>query len=552
LVPPPTLPDALTARYTIERELGRGGMGAVYLACDRTLDRHVALKVLPPEIAADTGLRDRFLRETRVAASFSHPNIVPVYAVEQHDGVLAYAMGFVDGESLGARVARMGPLPIREVVSLLQDVCYALAYAHGREIVHRDLKPDNIMIERATGRALLMDFGVARTISSARVANTTALTRVGEVVGTPEYMSPEQASGDTVDGRSDLYALGLVAFFALSGRAAFSGSSTQQLIVKQLTEAPPPIGTVRADTPPALAELIEQCLRKEPAERFADAGAVIEALDRAQVVGPQIPLPVRLFVQDVQTVMLIFFFGMLLVITQGSLALDNALREGFLKHGDSFIPIVILFAILLTRMLQLASQGRRLALAGFSVDDVQNTVRALGQERDEVRQQNAANPEVQARRRRTVRTALGMIVGAIALSAYAYSTRRQLSPTSFYTPPIGLLALFLALGVFGASFVMLMQNPMRSPFNERLQQRLWLGWLGRLALRLAMGGASAGASGDMRPTRSAPVVRAVVTSPTPLTVPRAAPAPDATNDALVSARVTLLEQRVAALEQQRQ
>jgi hypothetical protein len=145
-----------------------------------------------------------------------------------------------------------------------------------------------------------------------------------------------------------------------------------------------------------------------------------------------------------------------------------------------------------------------------------------------------------------------MIVGAIALSAYAYSTRRQLSSTSFYTPPIGLLALFLALGVFGASFVMLMQNPMRSPFNERLQQRLWLGWLGRLALRLAMGGASAGASGDMRPTRSAPLGRAVVTAPTPRTVPRAAPAPDATNETLVSARVTALEQRVAALEQQRQ
>jgi serine/threonine-protein kinase len=539
-MPSPALPDALTARYTIERELGRGGMGAVYLARDRTLDRHVALKVLPPEIAADTGLRDRFLRETRVAASFSHPNIVPVYAVEQHEGVLAYAMGFVDGESLAARVARMGPLPIREVVSLLQDVCYALAYAHGREIVHRDLKPDNIMLERATGRALLMDFGVARTISSARTANATALTRVGEVVGTPEYMSPEQASGDTVDGRSDLYSLGLVAFFALSGRPAFSGTSTQQLIVKQLTEAPPPIASVRADTPAALAELIEQCVRKEPAERFADAGAVIEALDRAQVVGPQVPLPVRLFVQDVQTVLVILFFGMLFVVTQGADVLDRALREGFLAHGDDFLPLAVLFAVLITRTLQLISQGRRLALAGFTSDDVRDALHALRGERDDVRRQNAANPEVVARRRTTVRVALGMIAGAIALIAYAWTTRRPLGPTAFYTPPIGLMALFSALGMFGASFALLMLSPLREPFAERMQRALWLGPLGRVFLRVAMGRrvvapSSAGARSSIS-TGAAPV-RATQ----PGTVSASAPA-------VALDRLTALEERVRALE----
>ena len=128
----PSLPEALLARYTIERELGRGGMGTVYLSRDRTLDRRVALKVLPPEIASDVGLRDRFVREPRVAASFSHPNTVPVYAVKQHEQLLAYAMGFVDGESLAGRVARIGPLSVRDVVALLQDVCCALAYAHGR------------------------------------------------------------------------------------------------------------------------------------------------------------------------------------------------------------------------------------------------------------------------------------------------------------------------------------------------------------------------------------------------------------------------------------
>ncbi len=189
-------------RYTIERQLGKGGMGAVYLARDLRLHRLVALKVLPPEFATQVALRERFLLETRTAASFSHPNIVPVYAVEEAPDVLAYAMGLVEGETLAERVHRVGPLGVREMVRLVQDVGYALAYAHGRGVVHRDIKPDNIMIERATGRALVMDFGISRSIVPASA--TAALTRVGEVVGTPEYMSPEQASGDHVDGRSDI------------------------------------------------------------------------------------------------------------------------------------------------------------------------------------------------------------------------------------------------------------------------------------------------------------------------------------------------------------
>jgi serine/threonine protein kinase len=174
---------ALDGRYRIERELGRGGMGAVYLARDLRLDRSVALKVLPPEFAANSALRERFLRETRTAASFSHPNIVPVHSVEEHDGVLAFAMGFVEGESVAERVKRQGALDPRSVARIMTDVGYALAYAHGRGVVHRDIKPDNIMIERATGRALLMDFGISRTIAAP--VDSAGLTRVGEVVGTP-------------------------------------------------------------------------------------------------------------------------------------------------------------------------------------------------------------------------------------------------------------------------------------------------------------------------------------------------------------------------------
>ncbi|MBC7670860.1 MAG: serine/threonine protein kinase, partial [Polaromonas sp.] len=240
---------ALDGRYSLERELGRGGMGTVYLARDLRLDRLVALKVLLPEFASQSGLRERFLIETRTAASFSHPNIVPVYAVEEADDFLAYAMGLVEGETLAQRVERTGPLPVRELVRLLQDVGYALAYAHGRGVVHRDIKPDNVMLERATGRALVMDFGISRSMTYAATPSA-GLTRVGEVVGTPEYMSPEQASGDVVDGRSDLYALGLTGYYAATGRTAVTGESTQKILVRQLTERVDPVAERRPDLPP--------------------------------------------------------------------------------------------------------------------------------------------------------------------------------------------------------------------------------------------------------------------------------------------------------------
>src|SRR5262245_59145877 len=244
-------------------------MGAVYLARDVRLDRHVALKVLPAEFATQSGLRDRFLRETRTAASFSHPNIVPVYAVEEGDDVLAYAMAYVEGESLAERVKRAGPLSVRETVKLLQDVGYALAYAHGRGVVHRDIKPDNIMIERATGRALVMDFGIARSISASVGAGNEGLTRVGEVVGTPEYMSPEQATGDHVDGRSDLYSLGLTAFFGVTGVPAVSGETTGKVLARQITEPLPSVRERRPDLPAPLADAIERCAAKSPVDRFA-------------------------------------------------------------------------------------------------------------------------------------------------------------------------------------------------------------------------------------------------------------------------------------------
>jgi len=518
-------------RYRIERELGRGGMGAVYLARDLRLDRLVALKVLPPEFAANNGLRERFLRETRTAASFSHPNIVPVHAVEEHDGVLAFAMGFVEGESVAERIKRQGPMDPRGVARMLTDVAYALAYAHGRGVVHRDIKPDNIMIERATGRALLMDFGISRPIST--TLETAGLTRVGEVVGTPEYMSPEQASGDSVDGRSDLYSLGLVALFALTGRAVITGETTQQIIVRQLTEKLPPAKSMRADLPDALAEAIDRCVMKEPASRFESAESLVEQLDRAQLAAPEVPLPIRLFAHEAGTLGLVLAFFIIIGWLMYGLAAENETRSTF----DSLLPLIVLLGVVITRVMQASSEARRMAVAGFSVADVLKGMRAVVDEREEMRAQLRPNVEVQKRRRWTVRIALAQVVVSIVLFWAAMQLRVQVGPRS-YDVGIGATTMVItSLILFGVSFVLLLRSPFRMPVGERLFRMIWLGAFGRWFLRRAARGLTPGV------TASTGTTGATATAPRPAVI--ATPPPQ-------EATLAALDRRVRALEDWRQ
>src|SRR5437762_2565597 len=221
------LQELLAGRYSIERELGRGGMGIVLLARDVALDRPVAIKLLPPHLATQPAERDRFLQEARTAAGLAHPNIVPIHLVEARGELVFFVMGFVDGETLRDRVERAGPLPPRLAMKLLQEVAWALGYAHQRGVIHRDVKPDNIMIERATERALVTDFGIALGTRAAESAG-------GPVVGTARFMSPEQACGEPVDARSDLYSLGATFFYALTGRAPFEGTNLAAILVFQL------------------------------------------------------------------------------------------------------------------------------------------------------------------------------------------------------------------------------------------------------------------------------------------------------------------------------
>ena len=301
------LERAVAGRYVLERELGRGGMGVVLLARDLSLDRHVALKLLPTLLAAQPVLRERFLREARTAAGLSHPHIVPIHAVEEHGGIVFIAMAFVDGETLAERVRRTGPLPPHEVARILREVAWALAYAHGRGIVHRDIKPDNIMIERGSGRAMVTDFGIARPVE--RSATTDRLTLEGQLLGTAAFMSPEQAAGEPVDGRSDLYSLGGVGFYALSGRAPFEGHTIEALLVARFTRAAPPVMSARPDVPAALAAVIDRCLMRQPYDRYPTAEAVAEALGEsaAGVAATDIAPPVRSFLHTAeQTVWLVW------------------------------------------------------------------------------------------------------------------------------------------------------------------------------------------------------------------------------------------------------
>jgi hypothetical protein len=269
-----TIDVALGTQYTIQRLLGRGGMGAVYLAVERSLERLVAIKVLAPDVAGASAYRERFRREARVAARLSHPNIVPLYAFGEARGLCYYVMGYVRGESLAERLKREGPLPCEAVRRILAELGDALDCAHRHGVVHRDIKPANILLDDESGRALLADFGVARSHDT-----LDRLSASGIAVGTPHYMSPEQALGSAeLDGRSDIYSLGVLAYVMLTGHEPFTGENAQQVAYAHVTREPPPLLDAAPDTPAELAATVERCLAKDPADRWPDGRCLRRSL----------------------------------------------------------------------------------------------------------------------------------------------------------------------------------------------------------------------------------------------------------------------------------
>src|SRR5256714_2377329 len=349
--------SAIAGRYSLERELGRGGMGVVYLAREVRLDRPVAIKLLPPSKASDPKLRERFLREARTAAKLSHPNVIPIHAVEEIAEFVFFAMAYIEGETLTERVRNRGPLAPSEASRVLRDVAWALAYAHGQGVIHRDVKPDNILLENG-GRVLVADFGIASAVAGAGALTT------GEVVGTPEFMSPEQALGEPVDARSDLYSLGVVGYFACSGALPFEAEKATDVLAKQVTEPAPPLSAVAPLVPRRLAQAIDRCLAKDPTDRPDGPAALAEQLSHALEQRRELPVALPAFVKhearlDGSGVLLWPF--VMLVVTPIAGMLTHSVAVGFvtLISGYTLVPVCVLI-----------NRARKLLNAGFGHSDI--------------------------------------------------------------------------------------------------------------------------------------------------------------------------------------
>ncbi len=271
-------------------------MGVVYLAREVHLDRWVAIKLLLPELSARSARRDGFVREAQLAAKLSHPHVIPIHAVDTVGTFVFFVMAYVDGETLAQRVQRRGPLSASDGARVLREVAWALGHAHAQGLVHRDVKPDNILLEAESGRAVVADFGIAAAVEDID-ADVTKASHNARGPGTPEFMSPEQALGETVDARSDLYSLGATAFFALSGRLPFVGASATEILAKQVTELAPSLSTVGIAIPRKLASVVDSCLSKDPHARPQSAQALADQLGVALEQRRELPAALRAFVK---------------------------------------------------------------------------------------------------------------------------------------------------------------------------------------------------------------------------------------------------------------
>ena len=465
------LQRALAGRYSLERELGRGGMGIVFLARDVALDRPVAIKLLPTAMAAQPALRERFLSEARMAAKLSHPNIIPIFAVDEVDDFVFFVMAYVEGETLGHRLQSRGPLTPAEGTRMIQEVAWALAYAHLRGIVHRDVKPDNILLERATGRALVSDFGIARR------TDASGGTAVGEVLGTAQYMSPEQASGESVDGRSDLYALGVVAFYALSGRLPLDAPEVPALLAMQITKPAPPLASVAPGVPGKLAQAVDRCLAKSPADRFQTGEALAEAVTETTALAKEVPAPIRVWLQRGAGSK-----GPLAVWSSlMGLAVISKLFAGQLPDTGA---VLFLAGPLAAYALYRVHYTRRVLQSGYSIEDIRLALRdQAAQRREEVAFEAAADPPLVGR---LIRWLTYGALGVTAVAAGVIFARGRMDWTTSLTWLVT-FATGAAVTVGGAVTGLVLPGRRVTPGDpaKGVQSRIWNGKLGEWFTRLS-------------------------------------------------------------------
>jgi serine/threonine-protein kinase len=468
------LQSVLAGRYSLERELGRGGMGIVYLARDVALDRLVAIKLFPPDLAAQPALRERFLREARTAARLSHPNIVPIHAVEESGRLVWFVMAYVPGESLAQRLGR-GALTPADAARILRDVAWALGYAHSQGIVHRDVKPDNILLETGGRRALVADFGIAAPARGDLGAE-------GTVVGTVAYLSPEQARGDAVDGRSDVYAVGVVGYRALADRLPYPASSLSELIQRQLAGPAPPLAGAAPHVPRALCRLIDRCLAGYPSARFQTGEELAEALQQLGSAPTDLPAPLRVWISQANqrrgpAVFLSVAWGLPILIGAVAALFSQSTVYAFLGLSLAGLAILVLpwGGYALVRMLH----TRRVLRAGYTHADL---IHALNQHIERRREELAFEHGTRPTRLGTVFNGLILLgaagtVGGVVVAA--------IGGAAVSSAAAG-LALGIGLATAGLFLARNLVPGARSGARDRLAEfahRFWKGPIGRWMVR---------------------------------------------------------------------
>ena len=464
---------ALAGRYSIDREIGRGGMGIVYLAREVHLDRPVAIKLLPPERAAEASLKERFLREARLAAKLSHPNIIPIHTVADEGGFVFYVMAYVDGETLASRVRNRGPLSASDGTRVLREAAWALAHAHSQGLVHRDVKPDNILIEHGTGRALVADFGIAAAAGSVAADG---------VSGTPEFMSPEQALGKELDPRSDIYGLGATAFYAFSGRLPFEGATPTEVLAKHITEPAPLLASLGISLPRKVALIIDRCLAKEPDHRPASADILAEQLGVAIEQRKDVPAALRAFVKRNGR------------LDGGS----SLLYPAFLLAGSvgvsSMYDAWIGWAVFITGMTAapfsyFVHAARRYLMLGFAHDDLGPAYRnEIENSREELAVVAQREPSVVERilRRITITTLPFSLVALVALVAMSV-VKSPVSPSTWRSMWTVVSTTWFILGsttlLAAMPYVLLLQR--RRDVDTEFWHKVWMGSIGKWAFGIA-------------------------------------------------------------------